>query len=138
MSDGETLIDSPVVPLIGDHGFLGETMKLKTIEQQIIEKSDKELAERIRTELNWLAQNVASPEWHREVTYKIETSSTSQKEVTMKVGEAFQILNAHAFEYMKDRWRQNHLNRFLTKVDSLMSAMEELGLQRMELESTEP
>ena len=109
-------------------------MNLKTIEQQIIEKSDKELSEQIQKEMNWLSQNVACPEYHRTVTYTIETSSSTRKEVTMKVGEAFEILKLHAFEHMKERWRQNHLNKFLTKVDSLMSAMEELGLQREELE----
>jgi len=105
-------------------------MNLKTIEQQIIEKSDKELTEQIQKEINWLAQNVASPEYHRTVTYKVQVSSIEHKEVTMKIGDAFEVLKLHAFEHMKDRRRQNNLNKFLTKVDSLMSAMEELGLQR--------
>ena len=83
--------------------------------------------------MNWLAQNVAHPEYHQTVTYKIQTSSTTHKDVTMKVGDAYEVLKLHGFEHLKDRRRQNNLTKFLTKVDSLMSAMEELGLQREEM-----
>jgi len=110
-------------------------MKLKTIEQQIIEKADKELTERIKKEMSWLGNSVANPDWHKTETYRVGTPGGIHKDVTIQIGHAYKVLELHAFECLKDRWRQNALNKFLTKVDSLMVAMEELGLQREEMQN---
>jgi hypothetical protein len=109
-------------------------MKLKTIEQQIVSKADEELNERIKKGTEYIHNNI---DWHKSVTWEPSPpDSLHMKKITATPGECLMLLRQHLFERLHEGARQAAVNNLLKKVDQLVDAVHDLGLQREEDEET--
>lgn len=101
-------------------------MNAQTITKTIFDKADAELKERISQSTRWIIDEVQQTPRSKAVDFP-NIRANNHSELPW-VGTSLVEFNELAFASLRDKYRQQAITKFMSKVESMAEEMENLGI----------